>query len=482
VSRLRLHVFIAWLVGCAILMLPAASRATEDERDDAAREAELRAQLFAADLVVQAKAANIVGVGGSAVVVLEVSKTFRGATARTTIYAETAKEHAAELADREAIWLLKATVDPRRFVLDGPASILPVERVAEVADVLENTTYAMLNDLTFTVWLDKKTYKLDEPICLTWSIENPTNNPIVIAEPEGWAAALGLVLTPRTRGADDTGAVLEIKPGTKPQADSTPRFRTLDPVRPTIGGTASLLRLVVTYGNAEQRTLPTLDPGKYELALRADTSHITKDDAGTPKEAALGALATEAVTFRVAEDDPFTLNEAKALLAGVAGVEDIDAAIASDDAELRARALIAVEDYACPALLPLYEQMLRSHDADVRAAACRAITMWARHSSVVESRPFADLIDDLPLKADLSDIARAAADVAEAQSDTTMIPVLLRFIQVDTVNEVSKRSVVLSIAQITGLELDETDLEEAETLIKDWIERHPADDTSPSDR
>ncbi len=462
-------------------MLPAAARESEDEQDRAARAAELRARLLAADLVVQAKVVNVVSVGGNAVVVLEVSKTYRGATARTTIYAETPKEHATDLADREAIWLLKATNDPRRFVLDGPASILAVERAADVAELLDNVTYATLDDLVFTVSLDKKTYKLDEPIRLTWSIENPTKDPIVIAEPEGWGAALGLVLTPRTRGADDTGAVLEIKPAARPEADATARFRTLDPTRHKIGDSESLLRLVAVYGNAEQLTPPTLEPGKYELTLRADTSDIATDDATTPKEAALGALATDPITFRVAEDDPFTLDEAKALLADVAGIEDIDTAVTSDDSKLRARALAAVQDYACPALLPLYEQMLRAENADTRAAACRAITMWARHPTVVEAKPFADLIDDLPLDADLSAIARAAADVAEAQGDTTMVPVLLRFIQVETVTEVSKRSVVLSIAQITGLDLDETDLEESETLVKDWIQRHPPDDTSPDD-
>jgi hypothetical protein len=481
VSRISLYALITWLVGCPILLVSAASRASDEELDAEARAAELRAQLFAADLVVQAEVANVVEVGDEAIVVLEVNETFRGATARKTIYAETPRDVAAELADREAIWLLKATDDPRRFVLDASASTLPVERAGEITEVLEHVTYATLDELAFTISLDKKTYKLDEPIRLTWSIENPTKEPIVIAEPENWGAALGLILAPRTRGGDETDVVLEIKPGTKHEADATARFRTLDPRRPAIGGTASLLRLIAAYGDAEQRTLPALEPGKYELTVRADTSHVAKDDAATPNEATLGALAAEPITFRVAEDDPFTLDEAKALLADAAGVEDIDAAIASDDPKRRNRALVAVEDYACPALMPLYEQMLRSDDDATRAAACRAITTWARHPAVVEANPFTDLIDELPLRADLSDIARAAADVAEAQGDTTMIPVLLRFIQVETVNDVSKRSVVLSVAQLTGLELDETDLEEAETLIKDWIERHATNDTSPGD-
>ncbi len=493
-SRFVFRQLMACLVSYAVLMVPGASLAANDrsgrdasgdrtdEQDKAARLAELQAQLFAADLVVRAKVANVVTVGGKAVVVLVVIKTFRGATPRKAIYAETAKQDAAGLDEREAVWLLNAMDDPRRFTLEGPEAILDIERADEVTKALEAVEYATLDDLTFTVSFDKKTYKLDEPIRLTWTIENPTEKPIVIAVPEGWVMMLGISLKRRSAEANKSvETVLDIKPNsTEMRLDAESSFRTLDATRPQITGTVSLLRLIASYSDQERRSLPTLEPGGHQVTLFADTSQLAKvPGIAIPKSAALGWLNTERLSFEIASDRLSTLDEAKTLVARLAGVEDLDEALKSDDSEVRSRAIGAVRDYACPALLPLLEELLRSNDPEIQAAACSAIAMWARHPAIIKARPFAGRLESAPIGEELSLIARTAADVAEAQKDATMIPLLLRFLGDEHVNRVSKQSIVLSIGAIAGLEINETDLDEAEATIMRWVKKHPEKVTPP---
>ncbi len=485
-SPLSLRPFIAALLAALMLTLSAAALATEatgkEDEEAAKRRAELQARLLAADLVVRAKVSNILVVGDKALVVLGMRETFRGATPRKAIYAETAKQDAAGHDEQEAIWLLNATDDPRRFTLEGPEAILDIERADEVTKALEAVEYATLGDLTFTVSLDKKTYKLDEPIRLTWTIKNPTENPIVIAVPEGWGMMLGTSLK---RSSAEAGksvvTVLDIKPNsTAMRLDAEPSFRTLDATQTRITGTVSLLRLITSYSDQERRSLPTLEPGGHQVTLFGDTSQLAKlPGIAIPKSAALGRLNTERVSFEITFDRLSTLDEAKALVARLAGVEDLDEALKSDDAEIRARALKAVRDYACPALLPLLEELLRSDDPEVQTAACSAIAMWARHPAIIKARPFAGRLESAPIGEELSLIARTAADVAEAQKDATMIPLLVRFLGDEHVNRVSKQSIVLSIGTIAGLEINETDLDEAEAIIERWVKKHPEKVTPP---
>jgi hypothetical protein len=452
-----------------------ATDAEKQKQDEAKRLDELRPRLFAADLVVQASVTNVLPVGDKAIIVLAVREMFRGATARKAIYAETTQAAAAQIGQREAVWLLKSTDGDRHYTLDGPDDVLDAERAADVVKALETAAYATLSDLKLTVTLDKGAYRPDEPIRITWTIDNPTNNPIEVAEPTDWGIMLGLLLKGST--PDDTTAlepVVEIVPNTLTQREPTTVFRTLDPTRPNIHGSASLLRLVSSFSGKQRRGRPWLNPGRQELTLRADTSKVTEiPGVAVPKGAALGELRSEPVTFVITEGEPLSLDEAKALVAGFAGVDDLDQAIKSNDLVTRARTLQALVDYACPALLPLYEQMLRADDPIDRAVACSAITMWACHPAIVQARPFANLIDELPLDADLSLIARSIADVAEAQNDITAMPLLLRLMRVETVDTVSKRSVAISAAAIAGLQIDETNLEEAESIVKNWIEKHP---------
>jgi hypothetical protein len=449
----------------------------KEDQQDAKRLAELQARLMAVDLVVRAEATNVLTVGDRALVVLAVRDTYRGATARTAIYAETAKEHAAGLQDRKAVWLLKATDDPRHFILDGPDTILELKDAEDVVKALETVTYAALEDLKLTVALDKPAYKRDEPIRLTWTLENPAGKPVVIAEPDGWGAMFGAALTVQPAEHDESGplTVLDIKPGTRAlPATSDTRFRTLDPTRPKISGSVSLLRLVSGFSGSDYARAPTLPAGTATVTLTADTSQVGKlPGIVLPRGTLLGRLESEALSFEVTGETMADADEAKAIVARIAGVDDVDKAIQSDDAKERARALDAVTDYACPPLLPLLEELLASRDQALQAAACNALLMWARHPAVVRARPLEKRLEAAPIGEELSLIARTASEIAEVQDDASMIPLLLRFLGDEHIDRVSKQRMALSMAAIAGLSLDETNLDEAAFTIKEWVEKNP---------
>jgi hypothetical protein len=306
-----------------------AARAEEEEA--AKKLAELQQKLLAADLVVRAKVANTLAAGDKLVIVLSVRETFRGATARKAIYVETTKEHAADLAELEAIWLLTATADPRRFTLEAPESILDAERADEIKTALEKIEYAALDDLKFTVSLDKKTYKLDEPIRLTWTIENPTDKPIVIAVPETWGAglAIGLIGVSQQHVPLRTGDILITRKVGEdtvlllpPDSDARRHgarftFDTLGAGRREELGTASLLRLVRSYGETKEHPSGSLlDPGRYMLQLAIDSTGAAEpDDALAPAEARLGRLHSDKILFDVGDERLDSLDDAKSILA-----------------------------------------------------------------------------------------------------------------------------------------------------------------------
>jgi hypothetical protein len=104
--------------------------------------------------------------------------------------------------------------------------------------------------------------------------------------------------------------------------------------------------------------------------------------------------------------------------------------------------------------------------------------MWARHPTIIKAGPFAELLEDLDVQ-NPSLIARTAADLAEAQNDATMVPLLLKALKSEKINKVSRQSIALSIGAIAGLEIDETDLDEAVAVIENWVEKHPEEVTPP---
>jgi hypothetical protein len=482
-NALGLRSWFAQLLAAAVLGSSVAALAGQTPDDEAKKEeakrlAELQARLLGADLVVRARVANVLPVGDEVLVVLGVRETFRGATARRAIYVETAKANAAGLEGQEALWLLKATDDPRHFLLDGPDAILEVERAGQITKALEAIEYASLDQLKLTVALDKGAYKLDEPIRLTWTIENPTEKPIVIAVPRVWGAGLGISLK---SAAPQGKTILSLGPRSRAGNEGQFSFHTLMGEHRSVTGTASLLRLVAGHRQADAAAEGSLlPPESYVLKLSSDTTGAAGNpDVAVPKEAALGSLESSELAFEVTAASLSSPDEAKALIAQFAGVEDIEKALESDDAGIRARAIEAVRDYACPALLPLLAKMLRSDDAEAQAAACSAITMWARHPAVVAARPFEELLEKAPIGKDLSVIARAAADVAEAQQDATMIPLLLRYLYDEKINTVSKQSIALSIGAIAGLDINESDLDEATATIARWVKEHSGGDTAP---
>ena len=466
-----------------------AGEPTKAEEEEAAKKlAELQQKLLAADLVVRAKVANTLAAGDKAVIVLSVRETFRGATARKAIYVETSKETATDLDDKETIWFLRATADPRRFTLAGPSSILDAERADEIKTAFEKIEYAALDDLKFTVSLDKETYKLDEPIRLTWTIENRTDKPIVIAVPETWGAGLAIGLIGLSQGqvpldtgdihiargiGDDTVLLL---PADSDAARHGARFTfaTLGAGRREELGTASLLRLVRSYGETKEHPSGSLlGPGRYMLRLAIDSTGAAEpDDALAPAEARLGSLDSDRILFDVGDERLDSLDDAKSILAKLAEVDDVDTSIESSNAGTRARLLEAVRDYSCPALLPLLQTMLRADDLKVQAAACDALLMWARHPTIIKARPFAELLEDLDVQ-NPSLIARTGADLAEAQNDATMVPLLLKALKNEKINKISRQSIALSIGAIASLEIDETDLDEAVAVIENWVEKHP---------
>jgi hypothetical protein len=475
----------------AALVLALATRALGGEapeapdQEAAKRLAALQAQLLAADLVVRARVTNIFTTGDTAVLVLGVHETFRGATARKAVYVELDKEKAAGLDERDAVWLLKATADPRRFSLDGPVSILDADRADEIKAALASVEYAALDDLKLTVSLDKDTYKLDEPIRLTWTIENPTDKPIVIAVPEVWGAGFGITLgRAGSEGAAGAGAVLDVGP--RAHADEHEgrfTFTTLSAARRQVSGSFSLLRLTSSYSQASQPASGSLlPPGRYRLKVSLDTTGaVHAPDVSVPKEARLGALQTPEFAFEVA-DAPFaSLDEAREALRIIAGVERLDDALKAIQPEAHARLLVAVRDYSCPALLPFLDELLRSEDSEMQAAACQAVSMWARHPAVIAARPFAKLLTDADVPG-RSLIARTAADVAETQKDATMIPLLLKALGDERVNKVSRQSIALSIGAIAGLEIDPDDLDAAAAAIENWVKANPDRVAPPTDQ
>ena len=493
-SRFGVCPFIAFLMTALVAVAPAALAAEEpdttttdeqakEKEEEAKRLAELQAKLMAVDLVVRAQATNVLTVGDRALIVLAVRDTYRGATARTAVYAETAKDNAAGLQDHSAVWLLKATDNPRHFTLDGPDAILDLKDAEDVVKALEAVTYAALGDLKLAVALDKPTQKRDEPIRLTWTIENPSGKPLVVAEPDGWGAMLGITLSVQPAEHDESGpiTVLEIKPGARAlpatralSSAGDVRFRTLDPTRPKISGTVSLLRLVSGFSEGDFARAPTLPAGTATLTLTADTTPVGGlPGIILPRGTLLGRLDGEALTFQVTDETMTDADEAKAIVARVAGVDDVDKALKSDDEKERARVLDAVTDYACPPLLPLLDELLASRDQPLQAAACNALLMWARHPAVVQARPLEKRLESAPIGEELSLIARTASEIAEVQQDPTMIPLLLRFLADEHIDRVSKQRMVLSMAAIAGLTVDETNLDEAAFTIKDWVEKNP---------
>jgi hypothetical protein len=482
--RLASAVLAALVLALATRALGGETSETPDQ-EAAKRLAALQAQLLAADLVVHARVTNILATGDTAVLVLGVHETFRGATARKAVYVELEKEKAAGLDERDAVWLLKATDDPRRFALDGLGSILDAERADEIKAALASIEYAALDDLTFTVSLDKDTYKLDEPIRLTWTIENPTDKPIVIAVPEVWGAGFGITLgQAKAEGGAGAGAMLDVAPRAHAeQHEGRFTFATLSATRPQVSGSFSLLRLVSSYSEAAAPVSGSLLPaGRYRLKVSLDTTGAVRaPDVSVPKEARLGALQTPEFAFEVA-DTPFTsLDEAREALRVIAGVERLDGALKTTPPEAHARLLVAVRDYSCPALLPFLDELLRSEDSELQAAACQAVAMWARHPAVIEARPFAKLLadEDVPGR---SLIARTAADMAETQKDATMIPVLLEALGDERVNKVSRQSIALSLGAIAGLEIDPDDLDAAVAAIENWVKANPDRVAPPTDQ
>jgi len=482
----RHHVLHALLLIGMLFLAETAARAgeaTEEPTDEAVKRLpELQARLIAADLVVRARVANTLAAGEKTIVVLDVGEIFRGTTSHKTIYAEAASDEAADLDRRDALWLLKATDDTRRFILEGPESILDAKRADEIKEALDAITYAALKDLKFTASLDKNKYKLDEPIRLTWTIENPTDTPIVIAVPAVWGVGLGLSLACITEKAW-VEILLEGAPYVlEREREARFTFTTLGPGHREAGGTASLLRLVHRHRpNAPSDTGVLLQPGKYALELTYDTTKLVEGSAGNvPKETVLGTLKTGRTVFEVTREKLSTLDEAKSVLAHLADVEDIQTALASDDPEVRSSAIEAIRDYSCPALLTLLETMLRSEDVEVQAATCDALMMWAQHPAIIEARPFAALLEDLDAVGNPSVIARAAADLAEAQRDATMIPRLLKLLRNEEVNRVARQSIASSIGAIAGVETNTDDLDEAIVVIEHWVEGHP-ELVTPSD-
>jgi len=453
-----------------------AGEAPEEPNEAAAKRlAELQSRLLAADLVVRGQVTNTVAAGEKSIVVLSVRETLRGAVRHKTIYVETGQEDAAALDEHEALWLLKATDTPRRFVLDSLESVLEAGQADEIKEALKSIEYAKLQDLKFTVSLDKKTYKLDEPIRLTWTIENPTDKPIVIAVPHVWGAGLGLLLERAGDGAKFETMLEQRASLSAEEREAAFTFHTLFANGPSVARAVSVFRLLnrdKLSGPPETGSL--LEPGKYVLKLTSDTSDLAAILGGAvPKEVALGKLETARIAFEVSTEKLSTLDEAKGVVARMAGVDDIENALEQDDPEAQARAIEAIRDYSSPGLLPLLERMLRVDDPQLQAAACDAVTMWARHPAVIEARLFAKLLEDPAAIKNVSLIARAAAEVAEAQNDATMIPALLALMKDKRVGSVVHGVIALAIGEIAGLEIDPYDLDGALETIEDWVEKHP---------
>ncbi len=476
---------------CQANVAPAGEPTKAEEEEAARKLAELQEKLLAADLVVRAKVANTLAAGDTTVIVLGVRETFRGATPRKAIYVETTRETAAGLDDKEAIWLLDATDDPRRFTLEGPSSILDAERADEIKTALDKIEYASLDDLKFTVSLDKKTYKLDEPIRLTWTIENPTDKPIVIDMPTlkgDWGVTLGVSLN-RLDGKEKR-PIIDLQPYSRHRADTDAFGYTLNKGNRSAGGAESLLKLVSLYRSAEWvKDGPLLVPGTYDLKVVYDTSRLQTDAARRAHELGfsrgredvdvrLGRLETPVIQFEVTSEQLLSLDEAKAIVARVADVPDFDKAV-EEGIDGSSQFSWALADYASPPLLPVLEKLLESGDFFTSGVAEQAILMWARHPAIIKARPFEKLLRDPPEHADMSSLATAAADVAEAQKDATMIPLLLKFLKDKSIGKVSRQSIASSIGEIAGLQIDPDDLDEAVAVIDNWLEKHPEKVTPP---
>ncbi|MBN1918009.1 MAG: hypothetical protein JW889_08885 [Verrucomicrobia bacterium] len=485
-TRPAMHLAMACLAALlavvpAALAVEQAETAMTDEQAEAdeleaQRLDELRAKLMAVDLVVRAEVTNVLTVGDRALLVLAVHDTYRGATARLAIYAETAKEFGAGLQDYKGVWLLRTTDNPRHFALDGPEALLDLKDAEDVSKALETVTYATLADLKLTVALDKPVTMRDEPIRLTWTIENPSGKPLVIAQPDGWAAMFGITLTVQPPDGEDRPiTVLDVKAGARPLPRSADVwFRTLDPTRPKVSGTVSLLRLVSGFNGGDYSRLPTLPAGTATITITADTTPVNElPGIVLPRGTLLGRLDSAPLTFEITAESIADLDEAKAIATRMAGVENLDEAIKSNSEKDRARALQAVVDYACPPLLPIIEGLLATRDQVLQAAACEALLMWARHPAVVNARPLEKRLEAAPIGEELSLIASTASEIAEVQHDPSMIPLLLRFLGDEHIDRVSKQRMALSMAAIAGLTVDETELDEAAFTIKQWVEKNP---------
>ena len=492
---------IAAILAAGLLAAAGVARAGETpapENEQAAKRlAELQARLLDADLVVRARVANVLGVEDTAVLVLGIRETLRGASARKAVYVEMAKDDANGLDERDAVWFLKATADPRRFTLAEQDAILDAARADEIKAALATIEYAALDDLNFTVSLDKYTYKLDEPIRLTWTIENPTDKPIVIDVPTlrgDWGLRLGMLLR-RLEGTEEY-VIVNLRPYSKHGGDLEALGYTLHKAHGSAGGTASLLRLVSSHRAAEwAKEGSLLPPGTYSLKIVYDTSGLRTDAAMRARELGssdvtadirLGRLEAPTVHFVVSSEQLLDMEEAKAIVAQMAGVADFDKAMAQSlaggtEPGLRPGTEFdwALQDFSSPALLPVYQKMLRSNDLLTSGVAAQAILMWARHPAVIKARPFEELLRDPPEGADMSSLARGAADVAEAQKDASMIPLLLKFLKDEGIGKVSRQSIALSIGAIAGLEIDPDDLDEAAAVIQNWVEKHPEEVAPP---
>jgi hypothetical protein len=240
-----------------------------------------------------------------------------------------------------------------------------------------------------------------------------------------------------------------------------------------------LLRLVSGFNSGDYSRLPTLPAGTATITLTADTAPVSGlPGIVLPRGTLLGRLESEPLTFEITADAMSDPDEAKALVARAAGIEDVDLAVKSDNEKERTPALKAIVDYACPPLLPTLEALLASRDQTLQAAACEAMIMWARHPAIVQARPLEKRLEAAPIGEELSLIASTAAEICEVQHDATMIPLLLRFLGDEHIDRVSKQRMVLSMAAIAGLTVDETDLDAAAFTIKEWLEKNP-DEVKP---